>query len=146
FIAFGNSRITTDRIRVEARLWDLKAPQNREAIGKAYISEATDAGARLVAHQFADAIIELIGGGTKGIALTKIAYINERTIGVKELYVMDYDGNDSHAMTSYKSIVMTPAWSPDGEKIAFTSFRLGTREPVINSHLRRIAAAALKST
>ena len=137
FIAFGNSRMTGDRIRVEARLWDLKAPQNREAIGKAYTSEATDAGARLIAHQFADAIIELIGGGNHGVALTKIAYINERTIGVKELYVMDYDGNDSHAMTTYKSIVMTPAWSPDGEKIAFTSFRRGSADIEILSRLDR---------
>ena len=137
FIAFGNSRITTERIRVEARLWDLKAPQNREAIGKAYTSEATDAGARLIAHQFADAIIELIGGSIRGIALTKIAYISERTIGVKELYVMDYDGNDSHAMTTYKSIVMTPAWSPDGEKIAFTSFRRGSADIEILSRLDR---------
>jgi len=137
FIAFGNSRMTGDRIRVEARLWDLKAPQNREMIGKAYTSEATDSGARLIAHQFADAIIELIGGGSRGIALTKIAYINERTIGVKELYVMDYDGNDSHAMTTYKSIVMTPAWSPDGEKIAFTSFRRGSPDIEILSRLDR---------
>ena len=136
FIAFGNSRMTGDRIRVEARLWDLKAPQNREAIGKAYTSEATDSGARLIAHQFADAIIELIGG-SRGIALTKIAYINERTIGVKELYVMDYDGNDSHAMTTYRSIVMTPAWSPDGEKIAFTSFRRGSADIEILSRLDR---------
>ncbi len=137
FIAFGNSRMTGDRIRVEARLWDLKAPQNREMIGKAYTSEATDSGARLIAHQFADAIIELIGGGSRGIALTKIAYINERTIGVKELYVMDYDGNDSHAMTTYKSIVMTPAWSPDGEKIAFTSFRRGSADIEILSRSDR---------
>jgi len=137
FIAFGNSRITGDRIRVEARLWDLKTQQNREAIGKAYSSEPTEAGARLVAHEFADAIIQLIGGGTRGVALTKIAYIGERTIGVKELYVMDYDGNDSHAMTAYKSIVMTPAWSPDGEKIAFTSFRRGAPDIEILSRLDR---------
>jgi TolB protein len=137
FIAFGNSRIAGERIRVEARLWDLKTTQNNEAIGKAFTSEATESGARLIAHQFADAIIELIGGGIRGIALTKLAYISERTIGVKELYVMDYDGNDSHAMTAYKSIVMTPAWSPDGEKIAFTSFRRGTPDIEILSRLDR---------
>jgi TolB protein len=137
FIAFGNTRIVGDRIRIEARLWDLKATQNNEAIGKGYTSEATEDGARLIAHQFADAIIELIGGGIRGIALTKLAYISERTIGVKELYVMDYDGNDSHAMTAYKSIVMTPAWSPDGEKIAFTSFRRGTPDIEVLSRLDR---------
>jgi len=137
FIAFGNSRIAGDRIRVEARLWDLKAPQNREAIGKAYNSEPTEAGARLIAHEFADAIIELIGGGIRGIARTKVAYISERTIGVKDLYVMDYDGNDAHPMTDYRSIVMTPDWSPDGEKIAFTSFRHGSPDIEILSRLDR---------
>src|SRR6266571_6282573 len=95
FIAFGNTRVSGGRMSVEARLWDLKNAANREAIGKRYGSDDSEAGARLIAHQFADAIIELIGGGIRGIALTKIAYIGERTQGIKELYVMDYDGSDA---------------------------------------------------
>ena len=137
FIGFGNARVSGGRMSVEARLWDLKNAANREAIGKRYGSDDSEAGARLIAHQFADAIIELIGGGIRGIALTKIAYIGERTQGVKELYVMDYDGNDSGAMTAYKSTVMTPAWSPDGEKIAFTSYRRGMPDIEILSRLDR---------
>ena len=137
FIGFGNTRVSGGRMSVEARLWDLKNAANREAIGKRYGSDDSEAGARLIAHQFADAIIELIGGGIRGIALTKIAYIGERTQGVKELYVMDYDGNDSGAMTAYKSTVMTPAWSPDGEKIAFTSYRRGIPDIEILSRLDR---------
>ncbi len=137
FIGFGNARVSGGRMSVDARLWDLKNAANREAIGKRYGSDDSEAGARLIAHQFADAIIELIGGGIRGIALTKIAYIGERTQGVKELYVMDYDGNDSGAMTAYKSTVMTPAWSPDGEKIAFTSYRRGMPDIEILSRLDR---------
>jgi TolB protein len=136
FVAFGNARVDAGRITVEARLWDLKRPDNREAIGKRYGSTDTEEGARLIAHQFADAIIELIGGGLKGISLTKLAYISDRT-GAKELYVMDYDGNDSHALTNERSIVLTPAWSPDGEKIAYTSFKLNQANIEILSRIDR---------
>ena len=139
FLAFGNIRASGARISVEARLWDLKSSQNREIAeaSKRYGSEDTEEGARLIAHQFADAIIAVIGGGIRGVSLTKIAYISERATGVKELYLMDYDGNDSHAMTAYKSTAMTPAWSPDNEKIAFTSFRRGAADIEILSRLDR---------
>ena len=123
FIAFGSARVTGGQIIVEARLWDLKTLQNREAIGSRYKSDDSEDGARLMAHEFADAILELIGGGVKGIAQTKLAYVGERTPGVKELYVMDYDGAGAGAMTAYKSQIMSPSWSPAGDKIAFCSFR-----------------------
>src|SRR5205814_465675 len=106
--------------------------------GKRYNgSDDTEDSARLIAHQFADAILELIGGGVKGIAQTKIAYVGERTLGVKELYVMDYDGNAAGAMTAYRSIVMSPSWSPDGDKIAFSSFRRGASDIEILGRLDR---------
>jgi TolB protein len=138
FVAFGNGRVNGNRFSVEARLWDLKNPQNREVKPPSarYGSESTEEGARLIAHQFADAIVELIGGGLRGIARTKIAYISDGG-NSKELYVMDYDGSDAHALTSFKSITLTPAWSPDGEKLAFTTYRRGAPDIEIVSRLDR---------
>jgi TolB protein len=136
FIAFGNVRTGNGTMSVEARLWDLKAAQNRDAIGQRFNSEDTEEGARLMAHKFADLIIELIGG-SRGIAQTSIAYVSERTPGVKELFVMDYDGNNAHALTAYKSIVMSPSWSPDGDKIAFASYRRGVPDIEILSRIER---------
>lgn len=138
FVAFGSVRVNGGRISTDARLWDMKNPQNREVAPPSarYGSEDTEDGARMIAHQFADGIVELVGGGIKGIAATKIAFTSDRG-GAKEVYVMDYDGNGQQPLTAYKSITLTPAWAPGAEKIAFTSFRRGVPDIEIISRIDR---------
>ena len=59
-----------------------------------------------------------------GPFLSRIAFVSDRT-GAKELWVMRWDGTDAQQLTSHKSIAMSPAWSADGQWLAFMSFMRG---------------------
>jgi TolB protein len=78
---------------------------------------------RKAAHKFADDIV-LFLTGESGIAQTQIAYVFNDGES-QELYVMDYDGHGARALTAHKSICISPAWSHDGESIAYTGYWKG---------------------
>ena len=85
---------------------------------KAY--KGTQASLRLLAHRAADQII-LALTGRRGIAETKIAFSNNSTRN-KEIYIVDYDGENLKKLTNDKSIALLPRWSKDG-KIYYTTYR-----------------------
>jgi TolB protein len=120
-VAFGNLSETTAEVAVEAWLYDLRSPTAQAVIGKVYRGGPTDLQVRKFAHQFADEIIGKLSGGVPGIAATQIAFVSSRS-GSKEIWVMDYDGTNQRQLTSLKSISLTPRWSPDLSRIAFTCF------------------------
>jgi TolB protein len=76
--------------------------------------------ARTLAHRFADDIIARLGGGVNGIAETRIYFVSNRT-GSKEIWAMDYDGANQHAVTHLGTVSMSPRISPDGSRVAFSS-------------------------
>ncbi|MBN1824334.1 MAG: PD40 domain-containing protein [Endomicrobiales bacterium] len=78
---------------------------------------------RRLAHEINDDIV-LHFTGERGIAHTKIVFTNNQT-GKKELYVMDYDGQNVRRLTSDNSINILPEWSPDGEEILYTTYKHG---------------------
>lgn len=120
-VAFGNATVDGASLSVAGYLSDVHNPGGPIPLQKIYHDDATDAGARRIAHKFADDIISVLTGGLPGIAETQIAYVSSRG-GNKEIWVMDYDGANQHQATHLKSIALTPRWSPDATKIAFTCF------------------------
>ena len=140
FLTFGNVSVSSGQFVVEARLWDLRTRvEDREVLGRRFRGELNERSVRLIAHQFADLIVESLGGGIRGVAQTKIAFESDRIggRGQKEIYVMDYDGANAYQLTTVRSLAVTPAWSPDGSMIGFTSYARDKADIVIISPLDR---------
>jgi TolB protein len=78
---------------------------------------------RMAAHQFADELVYQLFG-EKGIAQTRITYVNKQP-GGKEIEIMDYDGADAHQVTRNKSINLTPIFLGAKDKVLFTSYAAG---------------------
>jgi TolB protein len=120
-VAYGNMTMDGANLAVAGYLSDVHNPTAPLALQKIYRGGAKDSDARHLAHQFADDIIGVLSGGLPGIAQTQIAYASEKS-GNKEIWVMDYDGANQHQITTLKTISLTPRWSPDATRIAFTCY------------------------
>jgi len=83
-VAYGNLSVDGSNLAVAGFLSDVHNPNAPVALQKIYRGAATDADARRLAHQFADDIVSLLGGGLPGIAQTQIAYVSTKS-GNKEI-------------------------------------------------------------
>ena len=81
---------------------------------------------RMAVHSVSDAVVEWVTGDP-GIAATRIVF-RMRAFGeesVKELYIVDFDGENLRRLTWDRNIAVSPAWSPDGTRIAYSSWKSG---------------------
>ncbi len=82
---------------------------------------------RITAHKIADAIYQKLIG-EPGVFASRIAYITK----VKKRYalqVADSDGYNPQTVVSSNEPLISPAWSPDGTKLAYVSFE--KKKPII---------------
>lgn len=78
-------------------------------------------------HYIADKIYEEITG-IKGIFSTKIAYVTATKIDDEleyQLLVADADGKNAQALVTSSQPLLSPKWSPRGDKLAYVSFEKG---------------------
>lgn len=121
FLAFGNLAAEGNDLTIQAWFQDVRNLAAPPIVGRVYRGAVSEPEVRKYAHQFADEIVARLSGGVSGIASTKLAFVSTRS-GNKELWVMDYDGANQRRLTSLRSIALTPRWSPDGSRIAFTCY------------------------
>jgi TolB protein len=111
------------RVEVRFRLFDV-AKQSQLA---SYSYVVAPAQLRATAHRIADLIYEKLTGD-KGVFSTKITYVVKRS-GRYELQVADADGFNAQTVLASNEPIMSPAWSPDGSRLAYVSF--DQKKPVV---------------
>jgi TolB protein len=119
-VAFGALSVSGGKVIVNGWLYDTANTANSQILMRQYNETASQEMARTIAHRFADEIILRLGGGINGIAETKIYFVSSRS-GSKEIWAMDYDGQNQHPITRLGAISLSPRISPDNSRLAFAS-------------------------
>ena len=130
----GGYTCVGQNIEVVVRLYD--AYYGNQLMAKRFLGKV-DRYSSLM-HRIGNEIVFLLTG-YEGIFLSRFAFVNNST-GHKEIYLCDFDGGNVRRITSDESIALLPRWSPDGETIAYTSYKDGS--PMV--YLHEISSGKIK--
>ena len=112
-------------LTVQFRVYDVFS--NQELGNGLQFSGSVD-GWRRMAHKVADAVYSRITG-EGGYFDSRVVFVSEtgpKDQRLKRLAIMDYDGANIQYLTDSSSIVLAPRFSPNGDRVLYTSYESGT--------------------
>ena len=115
-VAGSVARLADGRFDVRYKLWD--AVRGEPLLGQSKVVLQADL--RLAAHRVADEIHEKLTG-ERGVFATRIAYVL-RTGKRFSLHITDPDGEGGQVALTSAEPIISPAWAPDGKRLAYVSF------------------------
>ncbi len=87
--------------------------------GRFPVPSPDDEDFRMAVHLASDAVVQWIFS-EPGIAATRIAFTRRDEEGNSDLFLIDSDGENLRRVTRNNSISVSPSWSPDGSRVAYT--------------------------
>lgn len=119
FVVYGSYGDEGSEMVIEGKLLD--AHGNKMIAGKRYRAPWSKNHGMLL--KLSDEIVFQLTG-EQGVSNTKIAFVSDQT-GKKEIYLADVLGEHMRQVTRHNSLTISPRFSPDGGKLAYTSYHRG---------------------
>ncbi len=114
--------VSDQRVKIEFKLYEVEKGQN-VVLARSYQGDKKDI--RKLTHIWCNEVVKHFTG-EDGFFGSKIAFVTKgkrsRGRNTKKIMAMDFDGAGAHALSRNRSINILPAWSPNGSKLAYTSF------------------------
>lgn len=126
-LVFGYAAAANGAIAIYGNVYDTRRDiVSAQLFSQRYAGSLDQSGAVRAAHEFAADIIQKFGGSGSLVG-SRIYFVSDRgsAPGNHEIWVMDWDGNNQKKLTSLRTLLAYPSVSPDGSRLAFTTWAKG---------------------
>lgn len=118
FVVRSGFTVVKKELTLEMYLYHV--PEARLIVGKRY--QANIDHAKKVGHILSNDIIEALTGLRAPFMSKIVATYDNGKGGSKEVIQMNWDGSNPDQLTHHQSITLSPSWSPDAKKVAYSVY------------------------